>query len=176
MDHGPVPASPRGDVQPRGPLNPLRDLPGSAGQFHRTSDLGLIRPGQLVNPTGPRTQRESLRRGGRHRKHSHTGLSRPVQLVARAVYRMRVRGLRSDGRPRGPSDSIPITRESCSTCRALGHEHESPRRAGPHRGHYESIESLPGELVDPASPRPEPKTPGRTGRPRESTDPSTSHS
>ena len=158
--------SPRSAGRHRGPSDSISSFPGElvdpAGP--RTN---LSRPRELVEAVGPRTQarvarecwstsraigpqRESLRRGGRHRKHSHTGLSCPGELVDPMGYRRRAQGLRSAGRPRRPSDRIPITRESWSTRRALGHEHESPRSAGRHRGHSDSIESLTGELVDPA--------------------------
>ena len=157
--------------------------PRSAGRHRGPSDSISSRPGELVDPAGPRTnlsrprdlveavgprtqarvarecwstsraigpQRESLRRGGRHRKHSHTGLSCPGELVDPMGYRRRAQGLRSAGRPRRPSDRIPITRESWSTPRALGPGPESPWCADPTCGTTDLFPSHPGLLVNPA--------------------------
>ena len=90
----------------------------------------------------------------------------------------------------GPRAQSRVTRDVCSTPRAIGLCHKSPRTAGrPHRpsdtsqshpgllvelGAKRPKREMPGKAVDPAGHGPRPKSPGTAGRTRGHSDPGTS--
>ena len=137
---------------------PKQESPGSAGGHRGPSDNSESGLRGLADLAVPRT----LARVGQER------LSTP------RVIRAGRKSSGTAGRPRrahDPSVSLP---ECCSSTQDLGPGTEMPGAASQHRGPRYTGPSHPGGLVDPAGPRPDPETPGRTGRPRGTTDPSDS--
>ena len=159
------------------------ESPGKAGRPRRPSDQVPSLPGQLVDTSGPREKAQVSRdswstprglgyspelpgRAGRPNGPSGKGPSLAGCLVDTAVRPTRARVARdscSTTWALGPRPESPGT--AGQNPRALGPRPESCKTAGRPRGSLGTVPSLPGQLVDPASPR----TRARVSRERSST-------
>ena len=127
-----------------------RRSPGRAGRYLRPSDLGVIRPGVLVDPAGRRTRARVARESWPKPRALRTGPEWPGRA----------------GRPRGPSDpgarrpgqlvdatDTPtrsrVARESWSTRRALGSTPMSSWNVGRAREISVMCQSYPGHRSTP---------------------------
>ena len=90
-----------------------------------------------VDPMGTETRALISRTANGHRGTSDTSGCCPGQLDDNA----------------GPRTLAFVTWDSWSTLPAVGHEAESPRRAGRPPGHSDTITRCPGQLVEPAGSR-----------------------
>ena len=115
------------------------ESPGTSGPTRGASDPVLSHPGKLSNTSGP---------GSRAR------VSRdPWSTLCAHRHRPDSPGT-ADG-TRGHSDPGPSRRDSGSNTRALGTGRESSGTTSRHSGKSDLGLNRPGELVDPAGPRPE---------------------
>ena len=114
------------------------------------SDTGPIHPGQLINPAGARTKARVAVIAGRPRGPSETSASPPGQLVDPAGLQTRAR----------------VSQESWSIPRALRHERESRRSAGPYRGTSDTARVALDSWSTPRAIGPERVWPGTEGRHR----------
>ena len=135
--------------------------PSDTGQFawercqHRGhSDTGLIRPGQLVDPAGPRTRARVTQNcwstpwNLRYEPESPGRAGRPCQpadMIATCL------GELVD--PAGPRNQSRFAWDNRSTPLGLVHGPVYPGTTGPHRGPLDTSVIRPGLLVDIEGPR-----------------------
>ena len=111
------------------------DSPGRGGRSRRHSDMGQVAWESCSTPRALGHKRDLPGISGTPR-----GLGYIPELPGTAA------------RPCGPWTQLRVTRDCWSNTRALGPGHESPGRAGPHRGHSDPGRRRRGHLVNSARP------------------------
>ena len=143
----------------------------TAGRPHGALGTSAIRPGELVEPAGTRTQQQVTRDSwltpwvfgpgpewpgiaGRTQGPSDLGPIGPGQLVEHTGPRARTRVDRENwSTTGGPRIRAKVARDIWSKLLAFGPGPDTSGTAGGPHGHSHTSASVPGELVDSACPR-----------------------